>query len=152
MGMVRTIALAAAAGLATTGAAIAAGHNAPAVQAAQEAFRTAIVEKGGGLGAVFVADGIMMPAQGGIYKGAQQIDAWAAQFPPVADMGVEFGDVQDLGDGHMILSGTYTLTLGAEAGGGTIEGEWLSVVRREGDALKFVRHATFAPREPIVPQ
>ncbi|UWQ20110.1 nuclear transport factor 2 family protein [Jannaschia sp. W003] len=121
-------------------------HVDPAVQAVIDAFDIAIRGDDTALAPVFAEDGVMMPASGGRFEGHAEIAAWLAEFPDMTAFDVEVDEVMTLGDGFETVIGTYTVTLPEEMGGATLPGEYVSIGRREGDAMRVVRHVAFPPR------
>lgn len=98
-----------------------------------------------GIAALFAEDGALLPLTGGNFAGHDAILAAAGALRPGA-LDIVSTDVDMIGD-FAFDTGTFAITLPAEAGGQTIMGEYVAVLST-GDDMKIQRLVVFPARLP----
>ncbi len=111
-----------------------------------EAFAQALGGKDDALAPHLTEAAVYMPSTGGRFEGAESIAQSLAAFPDVAGFTAEIDDKVPLGEGHMLYTGTYTVTLPPEMGGATLPGEYVLIAEHTPQGLKLLRHVAFPVR------
>lgn len=112
------------------------------VEAAQQRYEEAWT--GGDVDALvelYTEDAVMWPFSGGMHEGRQAIRGFFEDNPRMESFDVRSVRTERLGD-FVVNVGTFTGSMPAEAGGGSVEGEFVVIAREEGGELLL--HRLFA--------
>jgi ketosteroid isomerase-like protein len=94
-------------------------------------------------------DAVVWPASGGVHEGRDAIRRYFEEAPRPASMDIRSERAERVGD-VIVDVGTFTGRLGADAGGGPLEGEYL-VIARESDGEVRLERLFAAPRRQPPP-
>ena len=99
------------------------------------------------IGSMFAEDAIYLPFSGGVAEGREGIQSHHEQ-NPVQSIDVRSDRTEMVGENVVLDIGTWTATLPQEAGGGTIEGEYVLVAEVGENGLLGRSLTSFLTRQP----
>lgn len=96
-------------------------------------------------GSMFAENAIMLPMTGGMVEGRDGIRQWHET--AIATTDVRSSRREKIGENVILDIGTFTATLSEGAGGGTLEGEYVTVVENGDTGLQIRSLSTFPMRQ-----
>ena len=96
---------------------------------------------------MFTEDAIYLSPEGKTLEGRAAIEEYYRALPKFADVEITATHVDQIGD-VIIDIGNFTDKVAPEAGGETIEGEYVAIVRTTAEGPKLFRIVTFPKRQP----